>query len=603
MLKDLKDLFFLLTSKQKKKLYLLQVLVILMSFTELVSLISIGPFMAIVGDTTILDRPGILSSLKEIAGIQEVDSFLIFLALLIVFVLFISSTLSMYTIWRLSMYAAEVGAELSSRLYNFYIYKPWLFHAQSNSTQLTNKIAQECERVSSGIITPLMQMNAKIVLVIFMSVAICIYSPLIAMLAISLFCLAYFLMFKTVRERFARNGLVISSEQALRFKYMGEGFGGIKDLLLYGRQQNINNDFLNASKNFANAKGMTQTLSQIPRYAIEFLAFSGVLLLMAYLIKRYDGSLGTILPFLSIFVLAGLKLLPAFQQIYFALSQVRANLSAFNNIKQDLQFSIDSKISLQSNAQEDFLTKPIKFNESITLKEVNFFFPSVEKLALENINLKISKNKLIGIVGSSGSGKSTLIDILMGLIPQSSGKIFIDDTQLDNQNIRTWQDKLGFVSQSIFLSDSSIRENIAFGISPNKIDEDKIIHACKLAHLNNLIDQLEDGLGTNVGERGIQLSGGQRQRIGIARALYNDADILFFDEATSALDGITEKYIMESINEFMGKKTIILIAHRLSTVKKCDAIYILEEGKIIDHGSFDELSTRNSFFQEMLDHS
>ena len=186
------------------------------------------------------------------------------------------------------MYAAEVGAELSSRLYNFYIYKPWLFHAQSNSTQLTNKIAQECERVSSGIITPLMQMNAKIVLVIFMSVAICIYSPLISMLAISLFCLAYFLMFKTVRERFTRNGLIISSEQALRFKFMGEGFGGIKDLLLYGRQQNINNDFLNASKNFANAKGMTQTLSQIPRYAIEFIAFSGVLLLMVYLIKRYD---------------------------------------------------------------------------------------------------------------------------------------------------------------------------------------------------------------------------------------------------------------------------------------------------------------------------
>ena len=167
----------------------------------------------------------------------------------------------------------------------------------------------------------------------------------------------------------------------------------------------------------------------------------------------------------------------------------------------------------------------------------------------------------------------------MGLIQQSSGKIFIDDTQLDAENIRAWQDKLGFVSQFIFLSDSSIRENVAFGISPNEIDEEKVVSACKLAHLNDFIDQLEDGLDTNVGERGIQLSGGQRQRIGIARALYNDADILFFDEATSALDGITEKYIMQSINEFMGKKTIILIAHRLSTVKKCDAIYILEKEK------------------------
>ena len=186
-----------------------------------------------------------------------------------------------------------------------------------------------------------------------MSIAIFVYSPLIAMFAISLFCLAYFLMFKTVRRRFARNGQIISSEQALRFKYMGEGFGGIKDLLLYGRQKNISNDFVDASINFANAKGMTQTLSQIPRYAIEFLAFSGVLVLMVYLIKRYDGSLGAVLPFLSIFVLAGLKLLPAFQQIYFALSQVRANLSAFNNIKTDLQLSLDSSTSMPSNISED----------------------------------------------------------------------------------------------------------------------------------------------------------------------------------------------------------------------------------------------------------
>lgn len=603
MFKDLKDLFLLLTFAQKKKLYLLQFLVVVMSFTELISLVSIAPFMAVVGDTSLIDRPGLLNSLKEISGIQEVDSFLIFLALSIVIILLISSILSMYTIWRLSMYAAEVGAELSSRLYSFYIYKPWIFHAQSNSTQLTNKIAQECERVSSGIITPLMQMNAKIVLVIFISATIFIYSPVIAIFAISLFCIAYFLMFKTVRARFASNGLTISSQQALRFKYMGEGFGGIKDLLLYGRQQAINDDFLVASKNFANAKGMTQTLSQIPRYAVEFLAFSGVLLLMVYLIQRYDGSLGSVLPLLSIFVLAGLKLLPAFQQIYFALSQVRANLSAFSNIKEDLKLSADSLDLNRPQNSDDLDNNFIEFENHITVEGLNFYFPDSNNPALDKINLKISKNKLIGIVGSSGSGKSTLIDILMGLIKPSNGRICIDEIPLDQKNIRSWQDKLGFVSQSIFLSDASIKDNIAFGIPQNEIDDAKVLQACKLAHLNKLIGELEDGLNTNVGERGIQLSGGQRQRIGIGRALYNDADVLFFDEATSALDGITEKYIMESIDEFMGKKTIILIAHRLATVKKCDVIHILEEGKIIDSGSFEDLSSRNNFFQKMLDNS
>ena len=601
MFSDLKDLFKLLHPNQKRKFYLLQILVIFMSCAELISIISIAPFMAIVGDVSSLQQPGLLMDIYTLSGIEDVNSFLVFLAIIIILILSSSSILSMYTIWKLSMYAAEVGADLSSRLYTYYLSRPWLFHAQSNSTQLTNKIAQECERVTSGIITPLMQMNAKIILVFIMSTAIFIYSPAVAVFAISIFGLAYFVMYKSVRKHFTDNGEAISSEQALRFKYMGEGFGGIKDLLLYGRQSYFISKFRLASNNFANAKGMTQTLSQVPRYAIELLAFAGVILLMVYLILRYDGNLGSVLPLLSIFVLAGLKLLPAFQQIYFSVSQVRANLSALNSIRDDLFHSLHTNIVTQEI--EHLTQRQHKKNSLISVKDLSFSYPESDASALQNITLEIQKNQIIGVVGSSGSGKSSLIDILMGLIEPTSGQVLIDGVSLCKDNIRSWQNNLGFVSQNIFLSDGSIKENLAFGIPHEEIDDLKVINACKMAHLEGLIEQLPDGLLTRVGERGVQLSGGQRQRIGIGRALYNDADILFFDEATSALDGITEKFIMDSINDFRGKKTIILIAHRLATVKKCNIIYILENGRILDQGSFDELSERNSFFQEMLNHA
>ena len=303
---------------------------------------------------------------------------------------------------------------------------------------------------------------------------------------------------------------------------------------------------------------------------------------------------------LSIFVLAGLKLLPAFQQIYFSVSQVRANLPALGSIKEDLVDSIQP-ILAQEDAEE-LTPKGRALHSLISAQGIGFRYPEGDVMALENISLEIQQNEVVGVVGLSGSGKSTLIDILLGLIEPSKGSIFIDGQSLTHKNARAWQNSLGFVSQNIFLSDASIKENIAFGIPLDEIDDMKVLNACKMAHLEDLIEQLPDGLMTRVGERGVQLSGGQRQRIGIGRALYNYADTLFFYEATSALDGITEKFIMDSINDFMGKKTIILIAHRLATVKKCDVIYILENGRILDKGSFTDLSARNSFFKEMLNH-
>jgi len=597
MFSKIKELFFLLDLEQRKRLYRLQVLVVLMSIAEVVSVLSIGPFMALVGDINQLQGQGFLAEWYKELEFNSTTDFLLLIASCVLGILVIATFISIFTVWRLSMYAAEIGADLSSRLYRYYMRQAWLFHASGNSNQLTNKIAQECERVTSGIFTPLMQMNAKLFMALLMCIAIFLYTPWIAVLGAVTFYITYYFLYKTVRQRLSDNGETITSEQASRFKLMGEGFGGIKDILLLGRQSTFNHRFTEASKNFANAKGKTQVYGQVPRYAVELIAFGSVITLMMYLLITHNGNLGSILPVLSIFVLAGFKLLPAFQQIYFSLSQIRGNLSGFESIRSDLFSSLEG--SEDHLSKEDTVDSKLSIKNSIKLHNVSFQYPETSKPALFNLNIEIPVNKVIGLVGSSGSGKSTAIDILLGLISPKEGSVIIDEKRLTEHNIRAWQNSLGFVSQTIFLADSSIKENIAFGLPIEDIDDKRIEKAIQLAHLEQFISELPQGFETRVGERGVQLSGGQRQRVGIARALYNDADILVLDEATSALDGITEELIMDAIHDFSGKKTIIMIAHRITTVEQCDHIYLMDKGAVIDQGSYSYLSANNKVFQRM----
>ncbi len=597
MFSNIRELYLLLSKEQRNRLFRLQFLVIIMSIAEVSSVLSIGPFMTLVGDISQLEGQGFLADWYRDLGFTDTTDFLLLIACCVLIVLVIATLVSMYTIWKLSMYAAQIGADLSSRLYRYYMSQPWLFHADGNSNQLTNKIAQECERVTSGIITPLMQMNAKLFMVIIMCIAIFIYSPIVAIAGASIFYFTYFFLYQTVRQRLSNNGEAITNEQAKRFKLMGEGFGGIKDILLLGRQASFNSRFFEASKGFAFAKGRTQVLGQAPRYAVELIAFGAVIFLVMYLLIKLEGNLGAILPILSIFVLAGFKLLPAFQQIYFSLSQIRGNLSGLINIRKDLLASINDS---NHNTQERTSSKSyVTLNDSIQLKNITFQYPGTKRPALSELNLEIPVNKVIGLVGSSGSGKSTAVDVLLGLIEPNKGKVLIDGEPLSKENLRRWQNSLGFVSQVIFLADASIRENIAFGLKPEDIDDKRVNEASTLSHLDELISELPNGLDTRVGERGVQLSGGQRQRVGIARALYNNADILFLDEATSALDSITETHIMDAIHDFSGTKTIIMIAHRITTVEQCDCIYLIEDGKVIDKGNYTDLSSRNSIFRKM----
>jgi HlyD family secretion protein len=602
MLSQIKEFYALLTREQRQKLLRLQVLVVLMSFAEIAGVVAIGPFMALVGDMSRLEGGGAIAQFYRLSGLDDPSAFLFWLGVGVLIILTAAAITSMFTVWRLSMYGARVGAELSNRLFHHYMHQSWLFHAGGSSSQLTNQVIQECQRVTSGIINPLMQMNAKLVMALLMAIAIFVYNPLVALIGLVVFALAYIILYRTVRRLLVRNGKMVTQAQRRRFKLMGEGFGGIKDALVLGRQDVFTRRFAEASRDFAYAQGTNAAMSQVPRYAMELMAFGSVIFLILYLLAAHHGDLGTILPVLSVYALAGFKMLPAFQQVYTSVSQIRGSLAAFEALREDLRASALPGKTRDPERHETSDERWVP-NTSIRFDNVQFTYPDKNEPALRNLNVEIPVNKVVGLVGASGSGKSTAIDLLLGLIEPQIGRLLIDGEPITAEGRRAWQNSLGFVPQSIFLTDSSIRENIGFGLPPEAIDGQRVMRAASMAHLDELLAELPLGLDTLVGERGVQLSGGQRQRIGIARALYHDADVLILDEATSALDGITEKLIMDAIHDFSGKKTIIMIAHRLATVKKCDTIYLMADGRVTDCGSFEELSEKNIIFRRMANHA
>jgi len=603
MFANLKKLFSLLNPSQRKNLFLLQFLVIFMAFAEIASVFSIGPFMALIGNLDQLNGDGLIAEAYKFSGITDQNNFIIAFGATVISILTLSALISTFTLWRLAMYGAKVGADLGNRLFSYYMNESWLFHSQRNSSDLVNKISVETTRVTGSIILQLMFLNAKVTLVLFLSVSIFILDPKIALSGVAIFSFAYLFIYRLVKKQLELNGNMHTQGNRARFQLMSEGFGGIKEILLLGRQNFFKKRFFIASENFFYAWGNSQVLSSVPKYFMELVSFSAAVLLVMYFLVSNQGNLEIILPIVSIYALAGFKLLPAFQQIYFSISTIQANIASYENIKSDLKSSAVHYSDYNYEDDASVSSESISFSKAIMLSNISFSYPETSQSLISNLSIEFPKNQVIGLVGPSGSGKSTIIDILMGLVEPDAGELVVDSYALNLLQKRALQNSIGFVSQSIYLADSSIKENIAFGIPPDLIVNTDITRALKLANLEDVIQSLPNGVDTFVGERGVQLSGGQRQRIGIARALYNDPEILVFDEATSSLDGLTEKNIMKAIDSFAGQKTIILIAHRLSTVMNCNLIYYMENGKIIDQGTYQYLIESNANFKQMSEHS
>ena len=592
MLSLIKELFSVLDPTQRRRFYRLQALVILMALAEVVSVAAIGPFMLLLVNIDQIESIEKLNYAYELTQASSPSQFVLYAGIATICVLFITSCISIFTVWRLSMFCANTGEELSNRLFRYYLSRNWLYHSANDSASLSNKISGEANKVTNQILQPLLNLNAKLLLAFGIGIGIFLMEPVVAFAGTGLFLLSYVVIFLSIRTKLLDNSQHISISNKSRFRKQMEGLGGIRDLLLLNRQQTVVNQFQECNHQLAESTGQNNALGMSPRYFMEFVAISAVVLLVVYLSFRHDGNLGNILPILSIYGLAGLKLLPAFQQSFQSISTIKGATASFISIRDDL------KQSLKSEAFEE-INEVIGFDSTIKLRNLSFSYPDKTINVIDNLSLTIKKNQNVAFVGASGSGKSTLIDLVSGLIEVQSGDILIDDKPLIKTNLKSWQQKIGIVSQNIFIVGSSIRENIAFGLPENEIDNEKIYRALNLAHLSDFIETLDEGIYTNVGERGAKLSGGQRQRIGIARALYNEPEILIFDEATSALDGISERIIMDTINKFQGSTTIITIAHRLTTVRNSDVIYMLNDGNIVDQGTYDVLINSNKTFKSM----
>jgi ABC-type bacteriocin/lantibiotic exporter with double-glycine peptidase domain len=378
-----------------------------------------------------------------------------------------------------------------------------------------------------------------------------------------------------------------SKDNEQRFTIISEAFGAFKEIKAGGREEFFIGQFIKPARSYAKNEARASIIRQLPRYGLELIAFGGMLLIILNLISK-DGNFIDYIPIIALYIFAGYRLMPAIQQIYSSLTQMKFVSPVLDSIYKDLS-SLENKVK---NINE----KKIEFKKMLTLEKISYTYPNESVPAIKNLNLEIPSKKKIGIIGRTGSGKTTTVDLILGLLKPQSGFLKVDNLLINDQNKRSWQSSIGYVPQQIYLSDDTIAANIAFGINKNQINYKTIQEVAKIANLHKFVTKdLKNGYQTIVGERGIKLSGGQRQRIGIARALYHKPELLIFDEATNALDNITEKIVLDSIKKIENNITIIIIAHRLNTVRNCDNIFLFEKGNLIAQGSHDKLIKNNSF--------
>ena len=479
---------------------------------------------------------------------------------------------------------------------NSYLLQPYSYFLKKSSSDFGKNILNEVGRCITSLVIPAMNTLSRVLVVIMLVIMLLFVDAAITLITVFILGGSYVIIFYLLRRRLHQIGELSSKSIFNRFKIINETFSGIKYIKLRGMENKFLNSFLKPSKNLADYSIESSSISILPKYLLETLAFGSIIVILLYNLLG-GGNANEVIPILSVYAFAGYRLMPALQQIYGGMTAVKYNMPALQLIINDLK-----ECDNNNNSKKETVGS-IAFKNSLYLESINFRYEGTKKNILTNLNLEIQCRTTVGIVGSTGSGKTTLVDIILGLLTQNSGKIFVDNIQINSDNIACWQEHLGYVPQSIFLTDDTIERNIAFSLSDNEIDSNKIKKASKIAELDSFINELPDKYKTYVGERGVRLSGGQRQRIGIARALYNNPNLLVFDEATSSLDGVTENAIVDAIHNLSNKKTIIMIAHRLSTVKECDIIYVLENGSIVDSGKYDELISGNEYFKKVANSS
>ena len=567
--------------RRKRQFVFLLVLMVLTSFAEVISIGAVMPFLAVLAAPNKVLEYSSIQPLIKIFDITSVDQ------LLLVVTIVFGSAAVIAGIMRVILLKVNIrlsfaaGADLSMNIYKRTLYQPYQVHLSRNSSEIINGISVNASLVINHVITPVLTLISSTLMIGVILIALLIYDPVVACILFGGLSVLYGIIMMISQKKLIFYSERISIESVQVIKSLQEGLGGIRDVLLDGSQKTYTDIYNQADQTFRKAQGNIQFIGQSPRYVFEAL---GILLItiFAYTLAKTSGGVSHAIPILGAFALGAQRLLPVIQQAYNSWSAILGCKLTLQETLSLLDQPLPEKFDMPQ-------AEPIAFNNAIELRDLSFKYTPNGNLALHNINFNVAKGSRVGIIGQTGSGKSTLVDLLMGLLQPTEGLFTIDGLEVNIGNSRNWQMHIAHVPQAIYLSDSSIEENIAFGVQKNKIDAQRVRMAAEQAKISESIESWPMQYETLVGERGVRLSGGQRQRIGIARALYKQADVIIFDEATNALDNDTEQAVMDAIDGLNKDLTIIIVAHRLSTLSKCNEIIELSEGKIIRTGLYEEI--------------
>jgi len=597
MLQKTKKILGLLTLRERWQLLGLLLAIILTALFQTLGVGCVLPFMSLVMQPEIAIENKWLNWLYTSFNFTTINSFIVFTGVLMASIIFLGNAISAFTLWLRLKFVWRKNHAISERLLKKYLSQPYIYFLNRHSGDLSKNILAEINLLTGQILMPLMNLLAQSIIILSISLMLMLVNPGITAVTMVVLAGPYALLYLTIRQPLERKGNKRLEANRLRFKAASEAFSGIKELKVMGREQYFLEKYSEPSKTNADLLASTALIGSVPRYGLETVAFCGIILLVLGFVAA-ERDVRQLIPLVSFYAFAGYRLMPSLQNIFQSFTQIKFTEATLDKIYYDMTDETGS-ISFASNWSNN-LQEPISFNQSISLENITFGYPGAKEPAICNLSLKINYLQSVGIVGPTGAGKTTLVDIILGLITPQDGLMTVDGIFINENNIRKWQRNLGYVPQQIYLCDDTVARNIAFGIPDEEIDLETVKRVASIANLDDfIVNRLPYGYETLIGERGIRLSGGQRQRIGIARALYHDPEVLIFDEATSSLDGVTEDAVLAAINNAAKVKTLIIIAHRLDTIKNCDVIYLLDKGRILTHGTFQELLSSNAKFRAM----
>ena len=580
-----------LSQRRQLQFWLLMGFMPISAFMEVISLGAVLPFLGILIVPEKVFNHSMVQMVVPAFGITSSDQMILPLTIAFAAIALIAGAFRILLLWASTRVAFASGADLGIEVYRRTLYQPYRVHVARNSSEVISSITYKVDSVVFEVLQPLLALISSLILLVAVSAALFTIDPMVASIALIGFGASYGLITWLARQRLHINSQRISHEQTQLVKALQEGLGGIRDILLEGTQPAYCDAYRKIDQPLRRAQGDNNFIQHFPRYALESLGMV-LIAMLAYILSLESGGIAEAMPVLGAMALGGQRVLSGLQQSYINWTRIAGTHASLVDTLELLDQPLDEE-SLQPDPA------PLIFQDSIQCQGVSFRYTSEGPWILEGLNLNIQKGARIGFVGSTGSGKSTVQDLIMGLLMPTEGTILVDGQTVGGNRVRAWQRTIAHVPQTIYLSDNSLAENIAFGVLLEEIDMKRVQQAAKQAQIADFIESQPDGYKSLVGERGVRLSGGQRQRIGIARALYKNASVLVFDEATSALDSTTEKAVMSSIERLKRDLTILIIAHRITTVRHCDVIMELDHGRLVAQGTYEQLMDHSPSFREM----